>query len=286
MKIATWNVNGIRARQAQLQEFVERERPDVVCLQEIKASSDQIPAALCEMEGYWCYWHGEKGYSGVGAACEPGIRRRSDPRFSHPSFDYENRIVLVRLPEATVVSVYVPNGGKDFPAKMRFLAALEEFVGGGRERAAAHRDLRRPEHRANRHGRPPEGAQAECDRPASGGARSARADHRPRRSRRHRPRAGARRRPDVHVVGAVAEHAPAEHRLAARLRARQRTRCSSGCAAAPSSARSARAITRRWSRSSGKRIVARPRRPRPPGRPFGELRCIFSNPDLDRRLDR
>ena len=66
MKIATWNVNGIRARQAQVQEWIERERPDVVCLQEIKAASDQVPAALCEMEGYWCYWHGGKGYSGVG----------------------------------------------------------------------------------------------------------------------------------------------------------------------------------------------------------------------------
>ena len=66
MKIATWNVNGIRARQAQLQAWIERERPDVVCLQEIKATSDQVPAALCEMEGYWCYWHGGKGYSGVG----------------------------------------------------------------------------------------------------------------------------------------------------------------------------------------------------------------------------
>ena len=130
MKIATWNVNGIRARQAQLQEFVERERPDVVCLQEIKASSDQLPVALCEMEGYWCYWHGEQGLLGRRAPREPGSRRRSDPRFSHPSFDYENRIVLVRLPAVTVVSVYVPNGGKDYPAKMRFLAALEEFVGG------------------------------------------------------------------------------------------------------------------------------------------------------------
>ena len=66
LKIATWNVNGIRARQAQVQEWIERERPDVVCLQEIKATSDQMPAALCEMEGYWCYWHGGKGYSGVG----------------------------------------------------------------------------------------------------------------------------------------------------------------------------------------------------------------------------
>ena len=127
MKIATWNVNGIRARQAQVQEWVERERPDVVCLQEIKASPDQVPAALCEMEGYWCYWHGGKGYSGVGLHVRKTLAPER-PDFSHPPFDYENRIVLVRLPAVAVASVYVPNGGKDFPAKIRFLDALERFV--------------------------------------------------------------------------------------------------------------------------------------------------------------
>ena len=127
MKIATWNVNGIRARQAQVQEWMERDTPDVVCLQEIKASIDQLPVWLCEMEGYWCYWHGGKGYSGVGLHVSKRIAA-ARPEFVHPAFDYENRIVLVRLPAITVVSVYVPNGGKDFPAKMRFLAALEEFA--------------------------------------------------------------------------------------------------------------------------------------------------------------
>jgi exodeoxyribonuclease-3 len=127
MKIATWNVNGIRARQTQVQEWMERDTPDVVCLQEIKASIDQLPVWLCEMEGYWCYWHGGKGYSGVGLHVSKRIAAER-PEFVHPAFDYENRIVLVRLPAITVVSVYVPNGGKDFPAKMRFLAALEEFA--------------------------------------------------------------------------------------------------------------------------------------------------------------
>ena len=127
MKIGTWNVNGIRARQAQLQEWIARERPDVVCLQEIKASPDQVPAALCEMEGYWCYWHGAKGYSGVGLHVNKSLLPER-PAFTHPAFDYENRIVLVDVPGVTVASVYVPNGGKDFPAKMRFLAALETFV--------------------------------------------------------------------------------------------------------------------------------------------------------------
>jgi len=127
MKIATWNVNGIRARQAQVQEWLEREQPDVVCLQEIKASIDQLPVWLCEMEGYWCYWHGGKGYSGVGLHVSKRIAP-DRPAFTHPAFDYENRIVLVRLPAVTIVSVYVQNGGKDFPAKMQFLGSLERFA--------------------------------------------------------------------------------------------------------------------------------------------------------------
>ncbi|MDQ2870460.1 MAG: exodeoxyribonuclease III [Acidobacteriota bacterium] len=127
MKIATWNVNGIRARQAQFHEWVDQERPDVVCLQEIKASSAQVPAALCEMEGYWCYWHGAGGYSGVGLHVSKE-RFPEKPGFSHPDFDHENRIVTARLPGLTVASIYVPNGGKDFPAKMRFLQAMERYA--------------------------------------------------------------------------------------------------------------------------------------------------------------
>ena len=127
MKIATWNVNGVRARQTQLQEFIEKEQPDVLCLQETKASIDQLPVWLCEIEGYWCYWHGGKGYSGVGLH----VRKATVPErptFLHPTFDYEHRIVTAQLPSLAVASIYVPNGGKDFPAKMRFLESLVAFA--------------------------------------------------------------------------------------------------------------------------------------------------------------
>jgi len=127
MKLATWNVNGIRARQAQVQEWIAHERPDVVCLQEIKATSEQIPTALCEMEGYWCYWHGGKGYSGVALHVSQSFSPER-PAFAHPGFDYENRIVTVEVGDLTVASVYVPNGGKDFPAKMQFLEALDRYA--------------------------------------------------------------------------------------------------------------------------------------------------------------
>jgi exodeoxyribonuclease III len=127
LKIATWNVNGIRARQAQLEEWVAREQPDVVCLQEIKASPDQIPAALCEMEGYWCYWHGGKGYSGVGLHVRKATFLER-PAIDHPHFDFETRVAVVRLPGFDVASIYVPNGGKDFPAKMKFLEAMDAYA--------------------------------------------------------------------------------------------------------------------------------------------------------------
>jgi len=131
LKLATWNVNGIRARLSQVQEWIAQERPDVVCLQEIKATTDQIPIALCEMEGYWCYWHGGKGYSGVALQVRQAFSPER-PVFSHPTFDYENRIVSVDLQTAlgdlTVASVYVPNGGKDFRAKMQFLEAMDAYA--------------------------------------------------------------------------------------------------------------------------------------------------------------
>jgi exodeoxyribonuclease III len=127
MKIATWNVNGIRARQAQVLEWVQRDRPDIICLQEIKAAREQVPEPLGEMADYWCYWHGERAYSGVALH----IRRDlipDRPRFEHPDFDFETRITVVRMENLVVGSVYVPNGGKDYAAKLRFLEAMERYA--------------------------------------------------------------------------------------------------------------------------------------------------------------
>lgn len=127
MKVATWNVNGIRARSNQLLEWIREEQPDIVCLQEIKSTPVQVPMPLCDLEGYWCYWHGAGSYSGVGLL----IRRNpfaERPIFEHPEFDYETRIVTMTVGEIVYASVYVPNGGKDFAAKMKFLNSLKSFV--------------------------------------------------------------------------------------------------------------------------------------------------------------
>ncbi len=127
MKVATWNVNGIRARSSEVTSFIDREEPDVICLQEIKASPEQVPGTLAAVPGYHCHWHGHKGYSGVAlllhtrAFAEP-------PTFVHPPFDLENRIVVAEVGSLVFASVYVPNGGKDFPAKMQFLTEMHAWA--------------------------------------------------------------------------------------------------------------------------------------------------------------
>jgi len=132
MKIVTWNVNGIRARQAQVLEWLDLERPEILCLQELKAAPEQIPSDLSSLQDYWSCWHGQKGYSGVGLHIRRDLAPER-PTFSHPDFDFESRVVSVDLGDLTVLSCYVPNGGKDFFAKMRFLADLEAHVDSLRE---------------------------------------------------------------------------------------------------------------------------------------------------------
>jgi len=127
MKVLTWNVNGIRARQAEVQDLLAAEQPDVVCLQEIKAAPEQVPALLASPEGYAIYWHGAGGYSGVALMVRHGFFT-APPSFSHPAFDMEQRIVVAEVNRVRIASVYVPNGGKDYDAKLRFLDALGAWV--------------------------------------------------------------------------------------------------------------------------------------------------------------
>ncbi len=137
MKVVTWNVNGIRAREAQFQELLAREDPDLVCLQEIKAPPAKVPAVLRELPGYHACWHGESAYSGVGLLVKQA-RVAAPPVFTHPAFDFETRAVAAEVGGVTVASLYVPNGGKDFEAKLRFLTDLDAWAG---EAQAAGRAL-------------------------------------------------------------------------------------------------------------------------------------------------
>src|SRR5258705_10391342 len=97
VKIATWNVNGIRARAAQLSEWLARGRPDVVGLQELKATAAQIPAES-KVAGYHAYWHTLKGYSGVSLPVRKNLFA-VDPVFRHPPFHMEAPIRQVESGE-------------------------------------------------------------------------------------------------------------------------------------------------------------------------------------------
>src|SRR5437879_1050336 len=96
MKIATWNVNGIRSRQAQFLDWIQTEQPDVVCLQELKAKPEQLAEELCELPGYHCYWYGAGPQSGVGLHIRCDVTA-DPPNYSHPTFDRQNRIVETKL---------------------------------------------------------------------------------------------------------------------------------------------------------------------------------------------
>lgn len=127
MKVATWNVNGIRARSEQLGSWLEQEAPDVVCLQEIKATPEQVPGLLFVAASYHAHWHGHGAYSGV-ALLMRRDKFATAPEFVHPPFDLESRIVVAEVGTTVFGSVYVPNGGKDFRAKMKFLRELDAWA--------------------------------------------------------------------------------------------------------------------------------------------------------------
>jgi exodeoxyribonuclease-3 len=123
VQILSWYVNGIRSRHEELYALLEAVSPDIVCLQEIKAPADKVPELIVAASGYWCYWHGSGGYSGVALLVRHSFFTER-PAFQHPSFDREHRIVVADLGAFVAASVYVPNGGKDYEAKLAFMTGL------------------------------------------------------------------------------------------------------------------------------------------------------------------
>lgn len=127
LTIATWNVNGIRARETALLAWIERVQPDALCLQEIKADTAQIPASILALQDYTLFFNGsvKKGYSGtamfVRQAVEPA------PVFSIPAFDIESRTVQGMFGDLVIIGVYMPRGEKDehYQVKLSFYHALE-----------------------------------------------------------------------------------------------------------------------------------------------------------------
>ncbi len=109
MLLASWNLNSIRAREERLLAWLERRRPDVVCLQELKCTADQFPFQAIEAAGYQVAIYGQKTYNGV------AILAKSDPEdistgFGDGGDDSQARVVAATIDGARIISVYVVNG--------------------------------------------------------------------------------------------------------------------------------------------------------------------------------
>jgi exodeoxyribonuclease-3 len=129
VKIATFNVNGIRARLANLLEWLEREQPDVVCLQELKAPDESFPGAAIKAAGYGALWHGQKSWNGVAI-----LARGADPveiRRGLPGgeADTHSRYLEAAVNGVVVASLYLPNGNPQPGPKFDYkLAWFERFI--------------------------------------------------------------------------------------------------------------------------------------------------------------
>jgi exodeoxyribonuclease-3 len=111
MKIATYNLNGIRARLPRLLEWLDREKPDVAFHQELKCADETLPIADIEAAGNVALWHGQKGFNGVAiltpAATPPTLRRVGLP--GDPD-DTHSRYIEAEVQGVTIASIYLPNG--------------------------------------------------------------------------------------------------------------------------------------------------------------------------------
>jgi exodeoxyribonuclease III len=128
MKLATYNLNGIRARLPRLLEWLEREQPDIACLQELKCADEALPIADIEAAGYGAVWHGQKGFNGVAILAkgdQPELRRVGLP--GDPD-DTHSRYIEAEAKGLVVGSLYLPNGNpvgtEKFDYKLRWMERL------------------------------------------------------------------------------------------------------------------------------------------------------------------
>lgn len=128
MRIASFNINGIRARLPRLLEWLAETRPTVACLQEIKCQDDSFPASEFEGIGYQAIWHGQKGFNGVAILADgamPELTRRGLPG---DDTDDHARYLEAEVNGVRVASIYLPNGnpqpGPKFDYKLAWLERL------------------------------------------------------------------------------------------------------------------------------------------------------------------
>ena len=111
MKLATWNVNSIRAREERLLRWLDAHRPDVLCLQELKVTNEAFPFEALRDAGFHAAVHGQKTYNGV-AILSRLAPEEVERGFGDGGDDVQSRLVTARVGEVHVVCVYVPNGAE------------------------------------------------------------------------------------------------------------------------------------------------------------------------------
>lgn len=126
MRVATWNVNGLRARLEFVLHWLRAREPDLVGLQEIKLSDEQFPHDALAEAGYRAVVHGQKGWNGVAILCRAPVEvtRRGLPGGEAQGA----RLISARAGDVSFTTVYCPNGKHvghaDFPRKLDWLDAL------------------------------------------------------------------------------------------------------------------------------------------------------------------
>ena len=130
-KLVTWNVNSIRSRMNVLLQWLEKHRPEVLCLQETKVEDQLFPSWELEQAGYKSYWYGQKTYNGVAILSRQPL---TDIRKGFENqYDSENaRLISGIWKGIRIINVYVPQGqnteSEKFPYKLEFLQQLHQEI--------------------------------------------------------------------------------------------------------------------------------------------------------------
>ena len=134
MRIATWNVNGIRACcKKGFLDWFQREKFQIVCLQEIKAQKEQIPAGIRDNTDYTTNFASaqQKGYSGVGILSHKSIPCQVSIGLGVKQFDQEGRTIVAEYPSFILINGYFPNGGREHkrvPFKLKYSQTVADLA--------------------------------------------------------------------------------------------------------------------------------------------------------------
>ena len=127
MRIATFNINGVRARLPRLIDWLAEAEPDVVCLQEVKAEGEHAPIEALRDTGYYTLWHGQKGFNGVAILSRELATERVRGLPGDP-VDEQARYLEAEVAGVVVASLYLPNGnpqpGPKFDYKLGWMDRL------------------------------------------------------------------------------------------------------------------------------------------------------------------